>query len=274
MTTQLPIIIMKVGGRFFNELLLSSDDKHPLLHAIQSLQKMGRKVVLVHGGGDQVQEQLKALHMKSEKLNGLRITPFSHMPTVAGVLAGYLNKTLVAHGSAIGLSTVGITLADGKLTVCKPLSPALGAVGEPSGQKPALIHALLENRMLPIIASIGADEDGNLYNVNADHAATCIAQLLNGQLMLLSDVKGVLDANKNKLDTLNAEQATDLMDKQVITDGMIVKVQAAQDSADLLGSAVTIGSWNDVSAFVAGLANENAVTSKAFGTQIFPRLTS
>lgn len=257
------IIVVKIGGRFFDELIDAIDNKHALLHAIKSLQQQGHQLVLVHGGGDQVQAQLNALDMHSEKIDGLRVTPFAHMPVVAGVLSGYLNKTLVAHSAAIGLVPVGITLADGNIAQCAPINDALGAVGHPVAKDKRLLQQLLNNNMLPIVASIGADTAGNLYNVNADHAATCVAQLLNAKLLLLSDVSGVQNADKIKLDQLSTEQAEQMIAQHVITDGMIVKVKAAQHSADLLGSAVTIGSWNDL----ALLASSNAV----FGTQIFPR---
>ncbi|WP_371193609.1 acetylglutamate kinase [Glaciecola sp. SC05] len=263
MSEQTSIIVIKVGGRFFDELLAVDGNKHPLLSAIKALQSRGKQVVLVHGGGDQVQAQLKALNMHSEKIDGLRVTPFSHMPVVAGVLCGYLNKTLVARSASIGLKSVGISLADGNIAECVQVSQHLGAVGRPIAKDAALLKQLFNNNMLPIVASIGTDKTGNLYNVNADHAAICIAQLLNAKLLLLSDVSGVLNSDKIKLAQLNAKQAQQMIDDKIITDGMIVKVLAAQDSADLLGSAVTIGSWNDLSAMT-----EN---DTVFGTQIFPR---
>lgn len=263
MKTDDRVIVIKVGGRFFDELLAAGETKHSLLHAVKALQANGKQIALVHGGGDQVQTQLNALNMHSQKVGGLRVTPFEHMPIVAGVLSGYLNKTLVAHCTSVGLVPVGLTLADGDMTQCVAVNKTLGAVGKPSAKDNRLLLQLLNNNMLPIIASIGADVQGNLYNVNADHAAICVAQLLNAQLLLLSDVSGVLDKDKNKLAELSAEQAQQMVADGVITDGMVVKVQAAQDSADLLGSAVTIGSWNDL----ISMTSSNAT----FGTQILPR---
>ena len=260
------IMVIKVGGRFFNELMEQSEDKHPLLHAIDALNLQGKQIVLVHGGGDQVQSQLNALGFKSIKANGLRVTPFDHMPIVAGVLSGYLNKTLVSHSSSIGISAVGITLADGGIALCNPVSAELGAVGAPVAKDPALLKHLLNANMLPIVASIGADARGNLYNINADHAATCIAQLLNANLFLLSDVKGVLDAQGNKLDALSSQQAQQMIAAKIITDGLVIKVNAAQDAADILNAPVTIGSWNDID----GLTDSR----RPFGTQIHPHSDS
>ncbi|MFC4700933.1 acetylglutamate kinase [Glaciecola siphonariae] len=266
MKNKQPTLVIKVGGRFFDELLEQSEHKHPLLHAIKQLQTSGARVVLVHGGGDQVQAQLKALNLQSDKINGLRVTPLHHMPVVAGVLSGYLNKTLVAQAGGLGLSGVGLSLADGDMTRCTPISEALGAVGEPHPNSAVLLNALLAQGMLPIVASIGADDSGQLYNVNADHGAICVAQLLDAQLYLLSDVSGVLDASRQKLPHLSAQTAQQLIVDGVITDGMMVKVRAAQEAADALQQAVTIGSWNDVAALSTG--------NNSFGTQILPATTT
>jgi len=260
------IMVIKVGGRFFNELIEQAEHKHPLLHALDALNLQGKHIVLVHGGGDQVQSQLNALGLKSIKANGLRVTPFDHMPVVSGVLSGFLNKTLVAHSAAVGMSAVGITLADGGIALCKQVSAELGAVGAPIAREPALLKQLLSANMLPIVASIGSDAQGNLYNINADHAATCIAQLLNAKLYLLSDVKGVLDQQGKKLDALSSQQAQQMIAAKIITDGMVVKVNAAQDAADILEAPVTIGSWNDIEGLID--------LRRPFGTQIHPHSDS
>ncbi|WP_395340117.1 acetylglutamate kinase [Ningiella sp. W23] len=258
-------IVIKVGGRFFDELLSATNatNAHPLLNAIKALKSAGRRVVLVHGGGNHVQTQLKALGFVSDKLDGLRITPDTHMPTVAGMLAGFLNKSLVAKSQALHINGVGMSLADGLLAKCEAINPALGAVGAPKENDASLIQILLDANMLPIIASIGADSHGKLYNVNADHAATCIARLIDAQLILLSDVTGVLDDKMEKIDRLTPAHAQQLISDEVITDGMIVKVQAAQDSADALNSAVVIGSWNEAQALLDD--------KQSFGTQIMPK---
>ena len=99
--------------------------------------------------------------------------------------------------------------------------------------------------MVPIVASIGKDEAGRLYNVNADHAAICIAQLLHTKLYFFADISGVLDSKKALLATLSAKQIDELIQQGVITDGMAVKVNAAQFAAKEIGQSVTIGSWND-----------------------------
>jgi acetylglutamate kinase len=168
----------------------------------------------------------------------------------------------VTHCASIGLISVGISLADGDIAKCEALSEALGAVGTPLPCDASLINSILDAGMLPIVASVGTDGDGNLYNVNADHAASCIAQLINGHLLLLSDVPGVLDKSKEKIEVLSPQQKDALIADKTIRDGMIVKVNAAQDAATLLQKPVSIGSWNEV--------NKLLTPEQSFGTQILP----
>jgi len=137
----------------------------------------------------------------------------------------------------------------------------LGAVGAVEPGDPTLLRTLAATHMLPIISSIGADNKGNLLNVNADQAATVIAQLLDAELLLLSDVPGVLDANKNLIEHLDTEQIETLITQNVIRDGMIVKVQAALTAANSLGRSVTIASWKDAEKLL-GLLHQQTIGSK------------
>ncbi len=125
--------------------------------------------------------------------------------------------------------------------------PMLGAVGYPHPRSAKLLHQLMHANLTPIICSIGSDLKGRLYNVNADQAATCISSLLYADLYLLSDVSGVLDENKALIETLDDTDIASFINSGVITDGMIIKVKAAQEASRTLGKAVSIGSWNDIS---------------------------
>jgi acetylglutamate kinase len=239
-------IVLKVGGNFF-------DDKNAqaaFFKSVAELKQQGHNVAIVHGGGSQLQAQLTTLGFKTEKHEGLRISPDEQMPAVTGVLAGTLNKQMVCMASREGLAGVGISLADGNLAVCTEVAPMLGAVGYPHPRSAKLLHQLMHANLTPIICSIGSDLDGRLYNVNADQAATCISSLLYADLYLLSDVSGVLDENKQVIENLNEHEVSQLIEKDVITDGMIVKVLAAQEASKTLGKAVNIGSWNDLAALV------------------------
>lgn len=254
-------IVIKIGGNFFEHL---EDPSNTLFLALAELQKKQEPVILVHGGGEQVLNRFKALGIKSERKNGLRVTPDEHMPIITSVLAGELNKQLVANCTKHGVIGVGITLADGNLAECTEHPDNIGAVGLPKAGKRDLLNALIAINNLPIIASIGKDSKGRLYNVNADHAAICIAQLLQAPLYFFADVKGVLDANKQLIPSLSSNLSEKLIDENVITDGMVVKVQAAQYAAQQINQAVTIASWNDAATILLGNADMPC------GTKVLP----
>jgi acetylglutamate kinase len=250
--------VIKVGGAF----LQAEDAALALLTTISELQKT-YIVVLVHGGGAIVEDLLSALNLTSQKIDGLRVTPKEHMPFIAGALAGTANKQLCGLAIRAGLSPVGLSLLDGNMCHATVMREELGAVGSVKSGDATLLKVLAATNMLPIISSIGADNTGNLLNVNADQAATVIAQLLDAELLLLSDVPGVLDANKNLIEHLDSKQIETLIAQNVIRDGMIVKVQAALTAANSLGRSVTIASWKNAENLL-GLLQQQAVGSKIF----------
>ena len=250
------ILVIKVGGAFMQ----GEDAALALLTTIGKLQK-SYIVVLVHGGGAMVEELLSALNLTSQKIDGLRVTPKEHMPYITGALAGTANKQLCGLAIRAGISPVGLSLLDGKMCHTTVMREELGSVGSVEPGDATLLKALAATNMLPIISSIGADNKGNLLNVNADQAATVIAQLLDAQLLLLSDVPGVLDADKNLIDHLDAQQIETLIAQNVIRDGMIVKVQAALTAANSLGRSVTIASWKDAEKLLS-LLQQHSIGSK------------
>lgn len=256
-------VVIKVGGSFFTELANNkSSEAAALLRTIAVLQSQKRSVVLIHGGGEQVLDRLASLNITSVRKNGLRVTPDADMPIVAGVLAGELNKQLVATCAQYGINAVGISLADGNIAECFEHAADIGAVGVPSAKSPDLLQALLAVNMVPIVASVGKDNKGRLYNVNADHAAICIAELLQTSLYFFADVPGVLDQNKEMITQLSVPDSQRLISNGVITDGMVVKVQSAQTAANAIGKPVIIASWNN--------AREVLVDGKMKGTQVLP----
>ena len=254
-------IVLKVGGNFFED----QQAQARFFASVAALKSQGHSVAIVHGGGSQLQTQLTALGFTTEKHEGLRISPDEQMPAVTGVLAGTLNKQMVCMAAQAGLTGVGISLADGNLALCEEVAPMLGAVGYPHPRSAKLLHQLMHANLTPIICSIGTDLNGRLYNVNADQAATCISSLLYADLYLLSDVSGVLDENKQLIAILDANDVSRLIANGVITDGMIVKVKAAQEASKTLKKAVNIGSWNDID----GLVNEPRTE---IGTRITARV--
>ncbi|WP_089139968.1 acetylglutamate kinase [Vibrio rumoiensis] len=237
--TMAPLVI-KLGGAVLSDL----DTLAKLFGAIQQYQKDAqRQIVIVHGGGYLVDELMAKLQFETVKRDGLRVTPFEHINYISGALAGTANKLLQGQAIKLGLTAVGLSLADGGLCQITQLSDDLGAVGEAKAGNAAVLKAILQTNALPIISSIGITAEGQLMNVNADQAAVAVATALDAELALLSDVAGVLDADKQLISQLDQSQVDQLIEQQVITDGMIVKVQAALDAANQLGRAIEVAGW-------------------------------
>lgn len=150
---------------------------------------------------------------------------------------------MMAKAIATGIPAVGLCLADGGLCQVTQLDPDLGAVGECKPGNPALVAGILGQGFLPVVSSIGITAEGQLMNVNADQAATAIAEALGADLVMLSDVSGILDGKGKLVPQLDKLTALDLMEKGVITDGMAVKVAAALHAAETLGKPVCVASW-------------------------------
>jgi acetylglutamate kinase len=254
---QKPLLIKLGGAVLENDQALEN-----LFSALNLyLEKWSRPLILVHGGGVVVEDLLKKMNIKSEKKKGLRVTPFDQIGYVAGALAGTSNKLLMAKALQSGLSAVGLSLADGFSCKVTQLDEELGAVGVSSPNNPALLNCLLSAGYLPVISSIAIGDDGLLYNVNADQAAMSICELLDAELLFLSDVDGVWDENKQIIAQLNTTQATELISKNIIQDGMVVKVKVALKAAEKLGY-VMLGSWKNPQNLIALLAG------KAVGTKV------
>lgn len=249
-------IVIKVGGALL-------DDQAAMSRLLTSIQTVlaTRPVILVHGGGPLVETLMASLGLSSNKIDGLRVTPDEHMPYICGALAGSANKTLCAAALQAGCTPVGLSLLDGNMVTCDPLDERFGAVGVPSAADPALLKSVLAQGLLPVVSSIGSSPEGRLLNINADQAATVIAELVQGELLLLSNVNGVLDGDKQLINTLDAAGIETFADQGIITDGMLVKVNAALLAATTLGRPVTIASWN---------AAISEILNRATGTQVFP----
>ncbi|MDN4503922.1 acetylglutamate kinase [Alteromonadaceae bacterium BrNp21-10] len=252
-------LVIKVGGA----LLDSPMHLQRLFDVICKLQQK-RPVLLVHGGGALVQQWLDKLGLESVKLDGLRVTPKEHIPYVTGALAGAANTQLVLMAKQAGIKAVGLSLVDADVANCQVLDEKYGNVGTATPGQAYVLSALMANHFFPIISSIGASDDGELLNVNADQAAVAIAQSVAGELLLLSDVPGVLDAEKQLISALNKDSIATLIADGVITDGMMVKVNAALETANKLDNAVIIAGWKTPEKLSMLLAGESV------GTTIYP----
>ncbi|WP_313572485.1 acetylglutamate kinase [Pantoea piersonii] len=237
MTTPL---IIKLGG----VLLDSEEALARLFDALLAWRSAHqRPLMIVHGGGCVVDELMKKLSLPVKKKNGLRVTPADQIDIITGALAGTANKTLLAWTKKYGIKAVGLSLGDADLVSVAQLDEELGHVGHAEPGDPALINTLLAAGYMPIVSSIGITDGGELMNVNADQAATALAATLGADLVLLSDVSGILDGKGQRIEEMTAAKAEQLIAQGIITDGMIVKVNAALDAARTLGRPVDIASW-------------------------------
>ncbi|AXF78531.1 acetylglutamate kinase [Erwinia tracheiphila] len=233
-------LIIKLGG----VLLDSEEAMAKLFSALVAWREFHqRPLLIVHGGGCLVDDLMNKLALPVKKKNGLRVTPADQIDIITGALAGTANKTLLAWSKRHGIDAVGLCLGDGGSVNVEQFDEALGHVGLATPGSPLLITTLLNAGFLPVISSIGITQDGKLMNVNADQAATALASTLGADLVLLSDVSGILDGKGQRIEEITAEKAGQLIAEGIITDGMIVKVNAALDAARTLGRPVEIASW-------------------------------
>ncbi len=251
-------LVIKIGGA-----ILEKDDALSALLTVIS-QLKDQAVVLVHGGGCVVDNMLAQANFTTVKKQGLRVTPKEQMPLIGGVLAGTVNKSIVATAVSMNMPAVGLALTDGDMICCQLSEQDLGQVGVPSAKSSKLIDTLLKANFFPIISSIGALKNGELVNVNADDAAVVICQLLNAELLLLTDVNGVKDGTGEYLTSLNSEQANALINDGTIAGGMTAKVNAALHAAKQLRRSIAVASWQSPEQIV------NLLNGECIGTRIQP----
>lgn len=220
------IVVIKYGGN----AMINDELKMNVIKDVVLLSEIGVKVILVHGGGPEINGTLKKMNKESKFINGLRYTDDETIDVVQMVLAGKTNKDLVKLIMQRGGNAVGISGIDNQLIVAKKHESEddLGYVGDVDQINPHIIFDLLDKGYIPVIASVGTDEEGHTYNINADTAAAEIAGALGAENMILvSDIPGLL-ANKDDESTLiplvHVYEVKSLIDKGTISGGMIPKV--------------------------------------------------
>ncbi|TDL87123.1 acetylglutamate kinase [Meridianimarinicoccus aquatilis] len=217
-------VVIKLGGHAMG----SDEAMRSFARDIALMSQVGVNPVVVHGGGPAINDMLAKLDIKSEFVNGKRVTDAATMDVVEMVLAGLINKRIVAAINAEGGRAVGLSGKDGNLMVCKQTDPALGYVGTPDRMDTTVLRTLFGARMIPVIAPLGVGENGQSYNVNGDTAAGAIAAALKARrLLLLTDVAGVKDDTGAVVTELTAPQIRSLTEKGVIAGGMIPKTETA-----------------------------------------------
>jgi acetylglutamate kinase len=226
------VVVIKYGGNaMINEQL-----KQQVMEDIVLLWLIGVKVVLVHGGGPEINDTMKKLGKEAQFVNGLRVTDKETVDIVQMVLAGKINKTLVNLIQMKGGHAVGLSGIDGGILEAKMKDEALGYVGTVTKVRPQPINDLLEKGYIPVVSTVASDRLGNAYNINGDTAAARIAGALNAErLIMMTDIAGILkdkDDPSTLIPHITVGEARELYASGVISGGMIPKVDCCIDALE------------------------------------------
>ena len=233
-------VVIKYGGHAMG------DESLALKFAadVVLLKQVGMNPIVVHGGGPQIGKMLARLAIKSEFIDGLRVTDQETVEIVEMVLSGTINKGIVAAINAAGGLAIGLSGKDGGLIKARQLRRTktdpdsniekvldLGFVGEPTKVEGQMLLRLVEQDMIPVVAPIGIGEDGGTYNINADTAAGAVAAAVDAtRLLMLTDVEGVLDKDGHLIPEITVSEALALIADGTISGGMIPKIETCIDA--------------------------------------------
>lgn len=220
------IIVVKYGGN----AMINEELKEAVMRDLVLLTTVGIKVVLVHGGGPAINKTLEQMGIESKFEDGLRVTDKDTVNVVQMVLAGKVNKDLVCQICNLGGHAIGLSGMDGNMIKCKPLDDTHGYVGEIVQTDMDVINEVLENNFIPVISTIGYDEKGNCYNINADTVAAQIAGDLKAEALIsMTDIIGLLrDVNdeSTKIQKVFISDIPALVNDGIIKGGMIPKIDS------------------------------------------------
>lgn len=224
------IVVVKYGGN----AMVSESLKQEVMQDIVLLWLIGVKVVLVHGGGPEITDTINRFGKETEFVDGLRVTDKETVDIVQMVLAGKVNKSLVSLIGTKGGKAMGISGIDGQMIKAKVKDERLGFVGEITDVNVQPIIDLLENGYIPIVSTVACDDDGNVYNINADSAAAQIAGELKAErLITMTDIAGILrdkDDPSTLITKISTKEAVTLFRDGTISGGMIPKVQCCLEA--------------------------------------------
>ena len=228
-------VLIKLGGSVLDNQELINQ----LCEDLSLLRAAGISLVVVHGGSRAIEEQLKLNAIQSEFKDGLRVTTPDMIHIIEMVLCGQINRNLVRNLNASGVSAIGLSGTDNWMLRCERVAPGLGEVGKIMEVDTTLIDRCITDQQhrflghIPIIAPLGVDDKGFALNVNADWAATVIAQALKiDKLIYLTDQPGIYDENKDCISTINRQGLQELIDTGVVKDGMLTKVRTILEALD------------------------------------------
>lgn len=223
--------VIKYGG----SAMINEKIRESVIQDIILMKLIGINVVLVHGGGPEINNMLKKIGKEPEFIKGLRVTDSETMDIVQMILAGKVNKDLVGYIQKNGIKATGICGIDGGLLQAEKFLPEnndIGFVGQITSVDTAILDTLIQNDFIPVISSVGADENNISYNINADDAAAAIASKLKAQkLIFLTDTEGVLSDINNKnslLSSIKISEISDLVNNKTISGGMIPKIKCCE----------------------------------------------
>ena len=232
-------IVIKFGGNAMGDTALTQK----FAHDVVLLRQFGLRPVIVHGGGPQIGSMLEKLDIKSEFVDGLRVSDMETVGVAEMVLSGAINKSIVQAINQAGGRAVGLSGKDANLIMAKAKDAKLGFTGEPIDTDISVLDVLAsaDPGFIPVVSPISGGADGASYNVNADTAAGVLAGALKAsRLMLLTDIEGVMDKKKNLLTNLSSKDALELIDNGTAKGGMIPKLMTAIDAVNAGVEAVVI----------------------------------
>ena len=232
------MLVVKLSGKALN-------DEQALSALFEQIKSQGQQCIVVHGGGVEVDHILGALNFTTVKKDGIRVSPAEQMPYIAGTLAGQCNKILQGCAIKSGLNALGMLCTDFNMCAVKPYPEEYGCVAGVTGEDTATVSMLLERGFTPVVCSIGLDKQGQLFNINADEVAACLAVAFAAPLVFFSDVAGVLDKNGQLIENIDTATVEQLVADGTIKDGMAVKVRNALDVAHKSNAPVFIASIFD-----------------------------
>lgn len=232
-------LVIKFGGHAMGNAELTQK----FARDVVLLKQFGLRPVIVHGGGPQIGSMLEKLDIKSEFVDGLRVSDMETVGVAEMVLSGAINKSIVQAINQAGGRAVGLSGKDANLIMAKAKDAKLGFTGEPTGTDVSVLNVLAsaDPGFIPVVSPISGGNDGASYNVNADTAAGVLAGALSAsRLMLLTDIEGVMDKDKNLLTNLSSQDALDLIEDGTAQGGMIPKLMTAIDAVKSGVEAVVI----------------------------------
>ena len=222
------IIVIKCGG----SVLLEKNLFDQFIEDISVINKLGLSVVVVHGGGKNIQKKLDEHNLKSAFIDGLRVTDEKTIKIVEEALLE-LNFEILSEISNHHANSVSISPKKNNVIRVTPERKELGFVGTPTEIKKDTILEIINEKKIPLIVPMGIGEDNNIYNINADVAAGAIAKELKARrLLLMTDVEGVLDKSKNLISEINSSMANEMLKNKTIAGGMIPKIKTCLDAVN------------------------------------------